>query len=62
VCANVMNGENMGMIKSHDRPGFGLKASQTVSIPSQRRRQHFDSNDAIQAGIARTIDFAREDR
>jgi hypothetical protein len=45
VRANIMNDEITGMINSRDGLGFGLKASETVSIP-------IPSNDAGSTLIA----------
>ena len=62
VLADVVDGQNVRMVQRGGGARLLLEASQTLGIPGERGRQHFDGHVAAQAGIAHTIDFAHPAR
>ena len=46
----------MGMRESCDRAGFAVEPVAKVLVALERRREHFDGNNAIEAHVARPID------
>jgi hypothetical protein len=58
VLTDVMNGENVGMVKRGYRPRLLLKATQAVAIAGEGFRKNFQSDIAPQARIFRAIHFS----
>ena len=58
VLADVMNGENVGVVERRHRPRLLLKAMQAVSFAGERCRKNFEGHIASQAGIRRAINFS----
>ena len=58
VLTDVMNGENVGMVKRGHRPRLLLKAAQAVAIAGEGFRKNFQSYIAPQARIFRAIHFS----
>jgi hypothetical protein len=58
VLAEVVDGENVGVIEGGYGARLLLKAPQTVGFGGQGRRQNLDGNIAAETLIAGTVDFA----
>ena len=62
VFANVMNGENVGMIQRSNRASFLLEAPQAVGIFRKCFREDFDGDVAAEARVLRAKHFAHSAR
>ena len=62
VFADVMNGENVGMIQRRDGASFLLEASQTVNIFRKCFGEDFDGDVAAEARVLRAKHFAHSAR
>jgi len=58
LLADVMNRENIRVVKSGDRTRFLLEAAKAVGISGERSGKDLDGNIATQAVVAGAIDFA----
>jgi hypothetical protein len=58
VGADVVNGQDVGMVEARGGARLLLEALQPVGVAGERRRQHLDGDVAAQAGVASTINLA----
>ena len=59
MSADVIDGEDVGMVERRGRAGFLLETTQSIRPAGDRRsRQDLQGDIAAQTLIARTIDFA----
>jgi hypothetical protein len=58
IAADVVKGANAGVIQRRDRPRFAFEADSALGIGRGVRRQDFDGDRAIEAGIACAIYLA----
>lgn len=56
--ANVVNGNNIGMIQRGDRSRLLLKSAQSIRISRERLGQHLQRNIAQQTSVSRPVHFA----
>src|SRR5438105_3539784 len=59
---DVVQRADVRMIQRGDRVGFALEALAMLGVHRQIWREHFDGDVAVQARIARAIDFAHPAR
>ena len=62
VLADVVNGENVGMVQRRRGAGFLLEPLEALGVCRQGGRQHLDGHVATQARIARSIHFTHAAR
>ena len=62
MIADVVNRQNIRMIKRRSRSCFLLEAAQAVGVIRKRSGQDFDGDFAVQAGVARAVDFTHPAR
>ena len=55
LIANVMDGEDIGMVQGGSRLGFLLEAMQTIAIVGETGWEDSDRDRAIEAGITRAV-------
>ena len=56
VGADVVHGEDVGVVQDRGRTGFLLEAAQSNGIAGPQRRQHLDRDIAVEPRIARPVD------
>jgi hypothetical protein len=57
LLSDIMEGADVGMVQRRDGSGFAVETLPGVGILGKLRRKNFDGNSAIQASVARAIDF-----
>ena len=55
LMANVMDGQDIGMVQGGSRLGFLLETTQTISVVGETGWEDFDRDPAIEAGIERAV-------
>ena len=55
--AHVKDGEKIGMVESAEDAGFLFKTRETVGVGGYRLGEDLDGDGALEAGVAREIDF-----
>ena len=60
--ADVVDGQNVGMVEHPRRPRLLLEPSQRLGVVDQRARQHLDRHVALQPRVLRTVDLAHPAR
>jgi hypothetical protein len=58
VRPDIVDCQNVWVIKRRSRSRFTLEPSQSIGIGGKRRRQYLDRDVALQARVARTIHLA----
>jgi hypothetical protein len=58
VLTDIVDGNNVRMIKGGGRTRFLLEASKTIGVPGKRRRQNLNRDITIEARVVGTIDLA----
>ena len=58
VGADVVDGEDVGVVQGRGRAGFLLEAAQAIGIAGPERRQHLDRDIAVEPRVARPVDVA----
>ena len=62
MAADIVDGENVGMIQRADNTGFLFEPAKAVAILGERLREDLYRNFAAQARIARAIDLSHAAR
>ena len=58
MIADVVDGDDVGVVERRDGTGLLLEAAEAVGIVREARREHFDRNVAAEARVAGAVDLA----